>query len=218
MPRGARGRAHAAGESMPDAPKLGFFKRLRLVMGLEWYLLFDDGTLAWEVDRLLRGEPGEEPELAPAPPPKAASGPAPVAKPAKAKAPEPPKRPDFASALHLLSILQRDGRFVDFVEEDVASFSDEEVGAAARVVHDGVRKSMRQYFKLAPVRTESEGAPIQVGEDYDPVQIRLTGNVTGKLPVRGQLAHHGWRVAEVKLPTPPEGQDLSVIAPAEVEV
>ncbi len=201
-----------AGESMPDAPKLGFFKRLRLVMGLEWYLLFDDGSLAWEVDRLLRGEPGEgpavEPAVKPEPPPKLA----------KPKAPEPPKRPDFASALHLLSILQRDGRFVDFVEEDVTSFSDEEVGAAARVVHDGVRKSMRQYFKLAPVRTESEGAPIQVGEDYDPVQIRLTGNVTGKLPVRGQLAHHGWRVAEVKLPTPPEGQDLSVIAPAEVEV
>lgn len=197
---------------MPDAPKLGFFKRLRLVMGLEWYLLFDDGTLAWEVDQLLRGEPGEEPAAEPA------VKPAPAPKLAKPKAPEPPRRPDYASALHLLSILQRDGRFVDFVEEDVTSFSDEEVGAAARVVHDGVRKSMRQYFTLAPVRTESEGAPIQVGEDYDPVQIRLTGNVTGKLPVRGQLAHHGWRVADVKLPTPPEGQDLSVIAPAEVEV
>ena len=205
---------------MPDAPKLGFFKRLRLVMGLEWYLLFDDGSLAWEVDQLLRGDPAELPEPEPEAKPAKGAGkkatPEPAA--AKPKAPEPPKRPDHASALHLLSILQRDGRFVDFVEEDVTSFSDEEVGAAARVVHDGVRKSMRQYFALAPVRTESEGAPIQVGEDYDPVQIRLTGNVTGKLPVRGQLAHHGWRVAEVKLPTPPEGQDLSVIAPAEVEV
>ena len=210
---------------MPDAPKLGFFKRLRLVMGLEWYLLFDDGTLAWEVDRLLRGEPGDEPDVALAPAPEPAKPAKGAAKkgaaepaPAKAKVPEAPKRPDHASALHLLSILQRDGRFVDFVEEDVTSFSDAEVGAAARVVHDGVRKSMRQNFALAPVRTESEGTPIQVGEDYDPVQIRLTGNVTGKLPVRGQLAHHGWRVADVKLPTPPEGQDLSVIAPAEVEV
>ncbi len=201
---------------MSETPKLGFLKRLWLVMGLEWYLLFDDGSLAWEVDRLLKGEPAPLPETAPAEPVEQKRKAEPA--PAKAKASEPPKRPDYASALHLLSILQRDGRFVDFIEEDVASFSDADVGAAARVVHDGVRKSMRQYFKLAPVRTESEGASIQVGEDYDPVQIRLTGNVTGKLPVRGQLAHHGWRVAEVKLPTLPEGQDLTVIAPAEVEV
>ncbi|MFN7953015.1 MAG: DUF2760 domain-containing protein [bacterium] len=203
---------------MTDTPKLGFLKRLWLVMGLEWYLLFDDGSLAWEVDRLLKGEPAPLPEAAPAPAKAAEKKPKVEPAPAKAKAPEPPRRPDYASALHLLSILQRDGRFVDFIEEDVASFSDSDVGAAARVVHDGVRKSMRQYFKLEPVRTESEGAAIQVGEDYDPVQIRLTGNVTGKLPVRGQLAHHGWRVAEVKLPTPPEGQDLAVIAPAEIEV
>lgn len=201
---------------MSETPKLGFLKRLWLVMGLEWYLLFDDGSLAWEVDRLLKGEPAPLPEPALAEPVEQKRKAEPAS--AKSKAPEPPKRPDYASALHLLSILQRDGRFVDFIEEDVASFSDADVGAAARVVHDGVRKSMRQYFKLAPVRTESEGASIQVGEDYDPVQIRLTGNVTGKLPVRGQLAHHGWRVAEVKLPTLPEGQDLTVIAPAEVEV
>ncbi len=215
---------------MADKPKLGFLKRLRLVMGLEWYLLFDDGSLAWEVDALLQG--GEVVPAGAEPPTTSRAvsspSPAPVAKAApkgkdakpepKRVAPEPPRPPDHASALHLLAILQRDGRFVDFVEEDVASFSDAEVGAAARVVHDGVRKSLRQYFRLEPVRNEKEGDPITVAENFDPALIRLTGNVTGKLPARGQLAHHGWRATDVKLPSPPAGQDVSIVAPAEVEV
>lgn len=213
---------------MAERAKLGFFQRLRLVMGLEWYLLFDDGSLAWEVDRLLHGEaaqprglseaPEPEPPTAPEGAKRAAAKSHPSETAPKARSAEQPKRPDHAAALHLLAILQRDGRFVDFVEEDVASFTDQEVGAAARVVHDGVRKSIRQYFKLDPVRTEREGDSITVNADYDPASIRLTGNVTGKLPVRGALAHHGWRVSDVKLPTPPEGQDPTIIAPAEVEV
>jgi len=212
---------------MAEKPKLGFMKRLWLVMGLEWYLLFDDGSLAWEVEALLKGgevepsrdEPRTTSPLAPPPAaPKSAEKQKEAKVEAKRAAPEPPRPPDHASALHLLSILQRDGRFVDFVEEDVASFSDAEVGAAARVVHDGVRKSLRQYFKLEPVRKEKEGDPITVAEDFDPALIRLTGNVTGKLPARGQLAHHGWRATDVKLPSPPAGQDVSIVAPAEVEV
>src|SRR5689334_21310438 len=42
-----------------------------------------------------------------------------------------------ASGLFLLSMLQREGRLIDFLQEDVASHPDADVGAAARVVHGG---------------------------------------------------------------------------------
>src|SRR4051812_2683242 len=56
-----------------------------------------------------------------------------------------------ASGLFILSMLQREGRLIDFLQEDVAAFSDSEVGAAARVVHEGCRKVVRQYLALEPV-------------------------------------------------------------------
>src|SRR5438067_1804514 len=54
-------------------------------------------------------------------------------------------------ALHLLSLLQREGRLVDFCQEDLAGFSDVQIGAAARAVHDGCRKALREVFELTPV-------------------------------------------------------------------
>lgn len=125
---------------------------------------------------------------------------------------------EHAAALHLLAILQRDGRLVDFLTEDVASFSDAEVGGAARLVHDGCKKVLTEYFKLAPVRSEEEGTNITVEKGFDPALLRLTGNVTGEPPHKGALAHPGWRVVEVNLPSIPEGADPHVIAAAEVEL
>ena len=48
----------------------------------------------------------------------------------------PPKAapPPTDAALQLLALLQREGRFVDFLEEDVASFTDADIGAAARAM------------------------------------------------------------------------------------
>ena len=40
----------------------------------------------------------------------------------------PPARPD--ATLHLLALLQREGRLIDFCEEEISGFSDAEVGAA----------------------------------------------------------------------------------------
>jgi len=121
-------------------------------------------------------------------------------------------------ALHLLSLLQREGRFVDFLQEDVASFSDAEVGAAARVVHQGCRKSIEQYFTLETLRPEEEGSPIRVEAGFDPGAIRLTGQVRGEAPFSGTLAHPGWRAVEVRLPSRGENVDPSIVAPAEVEL
>jgi hypothetical protein len=122
------------------------------------------------------------------------------------------------AALQLLSLLQREGRFVDFLEEDVSSFSDAQIGAAARVVHDGCRKALREHLPLEPVRSEDEGSKIKIEKGFDAHSVRLTGNVTGEAPFTGTLAHRGWKVKEVKLPKMTEGHDASIVAPAEVEV
>jgi hypothetical protein len=42
--------------------------------------------------------------------------------------------------------------------------------------------------------------------------------VTGQPPFKGTLQHHGWRVKDVRLAPPPEGQDEFIIQPAEVEL
>ena len=128
------------------------------------------------------------------------------------------KKPTFDAALQLLALLQREGRFVDFLEEDVASFQDADIGAAARVVHAGCRKALREHVKLEAVRAEEEGTKVTLPEGFSPSEVKLTGNVQGKGPHTGTLRHKGWRATEVRLPTPVEGHDARVVAQAEVEL
>ena len=123
-----------------------------------------------------------------------------------------------AGALHVLALLQRDGRLVDFLQEDIAGAGDADVGAAARVVHAGCKKALQQYFVLEPVRAEAEGAGVIVEKGFDPNQIRLSGNVSGEPPFKGKLAHAGWRAKDIKLPDRPPSVDARVVAPAEVEI
>ena len=136
---------------------------------------------------------------------------------ARARATLPPERV-HASALTLLAALQREGRLVDFLQQEVAGFSDEDIGAAARVVHGGCRKAFRQFFVIAPAAQGNEGGPITVPSGFDAQRIRLTGNVSGQPPFKGTLKHHGWIAAEVRMPSIAETLDPRVIAPAEVEL
>ena len=122
------------------------------------------------------------------------------------------------AALQLLSLLQQEGRFVDFLEENVSGFSDAEIGGAARVVHEGCRKTLREHLTIEPVRPEAEGIRLTLQEGFDASAVRLTGNVVGNPPFFGTLIHRGWRVTEIKLPKVAAGHDLSVLAPAEVEL
>src|SRR5262245_33068155 len=129
----------------------------------------------------------------------------------------PPERA-HASALTLLAAFQREGRLVDFLQQEVAGFSDEDIGAAARVVHAGCRKAFRQFFDIAPAAQGTEGGPITLPSGFDAQRIRLTGNVSGQPPFKGTLKHHGWIAAEVRMPSISEALDPRVIAPAEVEL
>jgi hypothetical protein len=124
----------------------------------------------------------------------------------------------FASALFVLSALQREGRLIDFLQEEIAGAKDSEVGAAARVVHEGCRKVLSQYLALEPVLAESEGAQVTVPQGFNAERIRLTGNVTGRPPFSGALRHHGWVTRQVRFPSLSAGLDPRVLAPAEVEL
>lgn len=121
--------------------------------------------------------------------------------------------------LRVLAILQRDGRLVDFLQEDIDAYSNEQIGAAVRDIHRGCRKALRDYLTVEPVMGAAEDAEVTVPADFDPAEIRLTGNVRGTPPFRGVLKHHGWRVRSVQLPAlPGTRQDSAVLAPAEVEI
>ena len=148
----------------------------------------------------------------PAPMPVASTPPPPVA------ASTPPAVQPQTEALHVLELLQRDGRLIDFLSESLEGFSDSEIGAAARTVHAGCRKTLDAYVELEPVYREAEGANVTVAPGFDPNAVRLTGNVMGEPPFKGSLRHHGWRAMKAAFPPPAQAKDPRILAPAEVEL
>lgn len=130
----------------------------------------------------------------------------------------PAKETDGLSAVQLLGILQREGRLLDFLQEEVDSYSDAQIGAAVRDIHRGCKKALAEHMPVEPVLRDAENAQVRVDPGFDPSRIRLTGNVVGEPPFTGALRHHGWRIAKVSLPPPPRGTDPTVVAPAEVEL
>ena len=118
----------------------------------------------------------------------------------------------------MLGILQRDSRLIDFLMEDVSAYSDEQVGAAVRNLHDQSRESLQRYVRLVPVIDGVEGTFTKL-DTNDPSAVKLLGNVpvSGKAP-GGVLRHKGWRAEKVDLPPLSAGPGASIVAPAEVEI
>ena len=123
-----------------------------------------------------------------------------------------------SEGIQVLSLLQRDGRLIDFLKEDISRYSDSQIGAAVRTVHAGCRKALEEILTIESIQKESEGTTIIVEKDFNPSTIRLTGHVFGDPPFTGVLKHHGWKAVGIKFPDIPKEQDLGVIAPAEVEI
>jgi Domain of unknown function (DUF2760) len=175
---------------------------------LSWlcgFRILFDGRFAARVALLRAGaaEPDSRPDLAP--------------NVAPAAAPTQPARSSPASgALQLLALLQREGRLIDFVEQEVTGFSDAEIAAAARVVHAGCRRALHAHARVVSVRSEAEGAPLTLEGAHD--DVKLVGNVAGSAPYRGVLRHRGWRVEDLTLPTLIGGRDPSLVAQAELEL
>ena len=184
-------------------PTPSFFKRVSLAFGSFFSTLSNPGYAARVQDLRTHGD------VDAAPAPVATPEPAPVA-PLKEASPD--------AALQLLALLQRDARLIDFTQESLSGYSDADIGAASRVVHEGCAKVLREHFTLEPVRPEAEGSRLTLAEGFDARAIRLTGNVVGQAPFAGTLSHRGWRATDVRLPQLTDQHDATVLAQAEVEL
>ncbi|MFY9624940.1 MAG: DUF2760 domain-containing protein [Rhodoplanes sp.] len=125
-----------------------------------------------------------------------------------------------SEVVNFLAILQERGRFVDFLMDDITPYSDAQVGAAGRVLHEGCKAVLLEHFGIRPMRDEGEGSKITIPTGYAPDDYRLVGKISGEAPFTGTLVHHGWRVEWVKLPRllRASADRLPAIAPAEVEL
>ena len=179
-------------------PTLSFFSRLALAIRT-FFRILGTSSHAARIVSLASEAPSGPPLLSPV-----------------IKSDKPPR--DLRAALQLLSALQREGRLVDFVQQDIVAFSDSDVGAAARVVHDGCRRALQRMVEFNPVVDEPEGHSITLEAGYDATSLQLTGNVSGTPPFSGTLRHRGWRADALTLPEIVGDMDCTVIAPAEVEL
>ncbi len=144
----------------------------------------------------------------------------PVKKPARA---EPTAKPEIDMAerrmfLHLFAMLQREGRLMDFLAEDLNQYEDDQIGSAVRAVHAGCLRIVQEYLDPRPVLDDDEGGRVIIEDDFDPGAIKLTGKVVGEPPFKGILRHKGWQVGKLKLPTLSGSQNAKIIIPAEVEL
>lgn len=120
--------------------------------------------------------------------------------------------------LHVLSVLQREGRLLDFFEEDLSLYDDDQIGAAVRSIQEDCKKTIGKYLAPKPVIDGEEGEEVVVELGFDPDAIKLTGNVTGTPPFKGVLRHRGWKAGKREIPKLSDVLDSTIIVPAEVEM
>ena len=170
-----------------------------------WRRVCGDEAFAAQVRRLLSGQPAETPAAAPVPVPAPAPTPAPVAAPRH-------------EALSLLAVLQREARLLDFLKEPIEGYDDAQIGAAVRSVHKDSAAAIERMFGVVPLDASAEGASVEVPAGYDSARYRLVGNVPAQAPMRGKLAHPGWKATRADVPAWTGRADAApVLAPTEVE-
>src|SRR5271166_213409 len=108
-------------------------------------------------------------------------------------------------------------RLVDFLMEDIKSYSDDQVGAAVRELHDQCRDAVARYVTLQPAIDGVEGT-FAKAPSSDPSIVKFIGNVPAQPPSGGTLRHKGWRAAKIDLPALAAKQDAAILAPAEIEI
>jgi len=166
-----------------------------------FFVALFNATRADQIERALNDQPARVPTSPPQ-----------VAKPSKPAV-------ERHEALHLLAAMQREARFIDFIQEDLTAYSDAQIGAAVRDVHRDCRALLERTFALRPLLEGDEGSPQTVPAGYEAARIKLVGKVTGEPPFAGRLTHHGWQATRVDLPEwTGTAAAERVIAPAEVEL
>ena len=133
------------------------------------------------------------------------------------KLPETPAPATDGSAISLLATLQKDGRFIDFIEEDLSHYDDEEIGSSVRSIHEGCKKALKKIITKEKIIDQDEESTYRVNQGYNTHHIKLNGKVSDNFPLKGTLVHPGWRVTSLNLS---ERSDhlKDIIAPAEVEI
>jgi hypothetical protein len=122
------------------------------------------------------------------------------------------------SHLRLLHLLQQSSRLIDFLKEDISAFDDSQVGAAVRKIHEDCGNTLEELVTIRPVMEQSEGQKVNVPHGYDPLKIKVVGNVKGEPPFVGILVHKGWKAHKRSLPKKVGDHFTEVICPAEVEI
>jgi hypothetical protein len=120
--------------------------------------------------------------------------------------------------LHSLSVLQREGRLLDFFDEDLSLYEDEQIGAAVRSIQEDCKKAIKKYIDPKPVIEAEEGDPVTIKPGFDIDAIKLVGNVAGEPPFEGILKHRGWKAGKKEVPRLSDIQDSGIMIPAEVEI
>lgn len=122
--------------------------------------------------------------------------------------------------LTLLGSLQKKGRFLDFVQGDISQYPDAQVGAAARVVHQGCLAALQEFLKIEPIHDHKEGEMVDLRTDSQDLLYSFTGEPGDQLPRNGRLLHKGWKTRKIQLPkrSTPANPDLLVISPAEIQI
>jgi hypothetical protein len=177
----------------------------RLIIAFQaFFRALFNGDAARRIEQALAGERAPAPVSA-TPPPK--------------PAPPAPKPPAQSDAITLLAALQREARLVDFLQEDLAGYSDEQIGAAVREVQRDSGKVLERIFALRAIVPDGEGSPVDLPADFDAGRYRLTGKVGGAGPYHGIVQHHGWEATKIELPSYTGSPSAAkTIAPAEVEI
>ncbi|MFZ9035882.1 MAG: DUF2760 domain-containing protein [Francisellaceae bacterium] len=125
---------------------------------------------------------------------------------------------DHQSAKQLLALLQQKGRFIDFINENIDTFSDEEIAAAARIVHQGCQKMIKEHIGISVIREEAEDSKITLEPNFDRHSIELSGNIHNQKQFSGILLHKGWKVDRIHLPTLSDQGNADIIQAAKIEV
>ena len=144
--------------------------------------------------------------------------PTPTPKPAAPLKPELMPERFEEGAMYTLLLLQREGRLIDFLQESIDGYADDQIGAAVRQIHGDCQAALNHHFSIQPVRSEDEQSQVEIPDGFDATELRLTGNLPESGPYKGALAHRGWRADKVNLPQRTGAVNTTIIQPAEVEV
>lgn len=120
--------------------------------------------------------------------------------------------------LHSLSVLQREGRLLDFFGEDLGRYEDAQIGAAVRSIQEDCKRAIKKYIDPRPVMAVEEGEAVTIPPGFDMDAITLVGNVAGDPPFEGVVKHPGWKAGKKEVPKLSDIQDPTIITPAEIQI